>query len=46
MKLKLLKTSYLAIALFLFILTTTGCKKDKIEVNEVKEYIQLLQVPL
>lgn len=42
---KLLKTSYLVIALFLFILTTTSCKKDKLDVKEVKEYSQVDHVP-
>jgi hypothetical protein len=40
-KLKHLKASCLPIVLFLFILTTTGCKKDKLEVNEVKEYSEV-----
>ena len=45
MKLKLLKASCLPIVLFLFILTTTGCKKDKLEVKEVKEYKEVGHVP-
>lgn len=45
MRLKLSKASYLPIALFLFILTTIGCKKDKLDVNEVKEYSQIDHVP-
>ena len=45
MKLKLLKASCLPIVLFLFILTAIGCKKDKLEVNEVKEYSEVGHVP-
>ncbi|MFP5080671.1 hypothetical protein [Pedobacter sp. JCM 36344] len=46
MKLKLLQASCLPIVLFLFILTTTGCKKDKLEVNEVKEYREVGHIPM
>jgi hypothetical protein len=45
MKLRLLKASCLPMVLFLFILTTTSCKKDKLEVNEVKEYREVGFVP-
>jgi hypothetical protein len=41
MNLRLLKASCLPIVLFLFILMITSCKKDKLEVNEVKEYSQV-----
>ena len=46
MKLKVFKASYLPIVVFLFILTTTGCKKDKLEVNEIKEYREVGHVPV
>jgi hypothetical protein len=45
MKLRLLKASCLLSVLLLFILTTTGCKKDKLEVNEIKEYSEVGHVP-
>ncbi|MET3112560.1 putative lipoprotein [Pedobacter sp. CG_S7] len=38
MKLKLLKNNYLPVLLFLFILTVAGCKKDKLNVDQIKEY--------
>lgn len=44
MKLNLLKASRILIVLFIFILTTTGCKKDKLEVDGVQDFIGLLQV--
>lgn len=44
MKLKLLKATCLPFVLFLFILASTGCKKDKLEVKEVKEYLEIRQV--
>jgi hypothetical protein len=46
MKLKLLKASFLPVVLFLIILATIGCKKDKLEVNEVKEYREVGHVPM
>jgi hypothetical protein len=46
MKLKHLKATYLPIVLFLFILTATSCKKDKLEVNEVKEYSEIGHVAM
>ena len=42
---KLLKGSYFQILMFLFIITATGCKKDKLEVNEVKEYGEVGHIP-
>ncbi len=45
MKPKYLNACYLFIVAFLFILTTAGCKKDKLEVNEVKEYREVDHVP-
>lgn len=42
---KLLKASCLPVVLFLFILMTTGCKKDQLVVNEEKEYLQINHVP-
>ena len=45
MKPNLLKASCLPIVLFLFILTTIGCKKDKLEVKEIKEYREVGHVP-
>lgn len=38
---KLLKANGLTAVLFLFILLTTACKKDKLIVNEEKEYSQV-----
>lgn len=46
MKLKPSNASCFPIVMFLFILTTIGCKKDKLEVNEVKEYRQVGHVPM
>lgn len=43
---KLLKASCLPVVLILLILTTIGCKKDKLEVNEVKEYSEVGHVPM
>lgn len=42
---KRLKASHLTIGLFLFILMTTGCKKDQLVVNEQKHYSQVDHVP-
>lgn len=36
---------FLTIILLLLIITAIGCKKDKLEVNEVKEYSQVDHVP-
>lgn len=41
MKLKLLKTSSLPIMFFLLLLSASGCKKDKLEVNEEKNYFEI-----
>lgn len=46
MTLKLGKFRCLPIMLFLFVLPTTGCKKDNLEVNEVKEYRVVGHVPM
>lgn len=46
MKLTALTATYLKILSFLLILmSVTGCKKDKLEVNEVKEYSQVDHKP-
>jgi hypothetical protein len=43
MKPKLLKVIFLPLALCLFILLTVSCKKEKLDVNEVKEYFEVLE---
>jgi hypothetical protein len=45
MKLKLLKTNCFPILLFLFILTTVGCKKDQLRVDQEKEYVEVSHQP-
>jgi hypothetical protein len=46
MKLKLSKASLLTITLFFFLLTTTGCKKDQLEINEEKIYSEVMKEPV
>ena len=43
---KLIKAVCLPIVLFMLILTSSGCKKDKLEINEIKEYYQVDHVPV
>ncbi|RYE18404.1 MAG: hypothetical protein EOP45_14195 [Sphingobacteriaceae bacterium] len=42
---KRFKASFLPVVLLLFILMTTGCKKDQLTINEEKEYAQINHVP-
>ena len=45
MKKRSLKASWLPIVVILFSVTIIGCKKDKLDVNQTKEYFEVTDKP-